>query len=194
MEEGLELKASAHLQGEVSADIPFTRSIRQGGIESAREWNLVVRRILDSCYDRWESQQYGIKLPLLGAVTHVVWADNIYFIGRSRDAVIAMGQDFTDILVACGMQWKKSSLQLLATLPHEEINCASLGLWQHGHFQPIELVVDMEALGTIISTSGSPLKPVRHRLAKATAAFWRISSALLCPDLSLHQRFQEFAK
>ena len=52
VEEGFDLKAAAHLQGEVFADLPFTRSVRQGGIESAWEWNLVVRRILDSFYDR----------------------------------------------------------------------------------------------------------------------------------------------
>eukprot|EP00973_Karenia_brevis_P061838 8601240-Karenia_brevis.AAC.1 len=52
----------------------------------------------------------------------------------------------------------------------------------------------MEILGTIVSSTGDPLRPVKHRLGKATSAFWALSKFLQCPELSLQQRFAELRK
>ena len=112
VEESLELEAEAMLHGVRSKTFPFTRSVRQGGVESTFEWNLVVRRMLDSCYDRWQAAGYGVRLPVVGLINHVVWADNLYFIGHSIEHVVAMAQDITDCLLSLRMRWKPSSLQL----------------------------------------------------------------------------------
>ena len=51
-EEGLELQVVGQIHCITIESIPFPRSVRQGGVESALEWHLVVRRILDSCHDQ----------------------------------------------------------------------------------------------------------------------------------------------
>ena len=150
---------------------------------------MVVRHILDTCIDRWISLQYGIDLPALGRTTHLVWADNVYFLGHSCEQVLSMTQDFTDMLVAMRMRWKLGSLQLLHT---DQALVQQAAIWQHGESVPVKVVEDMEVLGTLITSANDNLRPVRHRLAKAAAAFWSLSSVLRCPAVSLKQRFDEF--
>lgn len=134
LEETLDITATAELDGCPStAPFPFTRSVRQGGIESTFNWHTVIQYMLDTCIDRWQQREYGVDLPVLGRVTHLVWADNLYFLGHSAEDVTAMAQDFTDVLVASRMLWKRSSLQILGTGPMP----SSVMLWQHGH--PIEI-------------------------------------------------------
>ena len=54
-------------------------------------------------------------------VSHVVWADNIYFLGHSSEQVPCMAQDFTDLLVRFKLRWKPTSLQLMATEPRKHL-------------------------------------------------------------------------
>eukprot|EP00959_Pyramimonas_sp_CCMP1952_P046946 980095-Pyramimonas_sp.AAC.2 len=72
---------------------------------------------------------------------------------HTLEAVQAMAQDFTDILVSMSMQWKPASLQYLNT-------CRGTGgmeLWQHGRPLTVQLVQQMEVLGTLITSSGDSL-------------------------------------
>ncbi len=154
LEESLELSASASPQGNTTPEsFPFTRSVRQGGIESTWEWNLVVRRILDSCVDRWKGQNFGLESPALGKTTHVVWADNLYFLGHSIDQVIHMAQDFTDRLVELKMRWKPSSLQFLTTARGSANGCPSMIVQQNNQLQ-VAIVEDMDVLGAMLNSKG----------------------------------------
>eukprot|EP00973_Karenia_brevis_P082737 11468146-Karenia_brevis.AAC.1 len=78
-----------------------------------------------------------------------------------------MAQDVTDVLVAAGMVWKPSSLEVLTTALGAET--FEFYLWQSGQPLPVKQVTEMEVLGCKLSSTGDVLVPVRHRLAKATA-------------------------
>ena len=97
IEESLDLTAVASLEGVETSPFAFTKCIRQGGMESDWLWSLVVRRILDSCLEKWGLSGYGVNLPILGLTNHVVWADNACFVGHSLENVLAMAQDVTDV-------------------------------------------------------------------------------------------------
>lgn len=58
---------------------------------------------------------WGVELtsPQLGRTTHAVGVDNAQFLRHSWSHVIAMAQDYTDVLTATGMMRKPSSLQIL---------------------------------------------------------------------------------
>ena len=85
-------------------------------------------------------------------------------------------------------------MQLLSTLPAEEVHSTQIGIFQHGALLPVQLVEDMEVFGAVVSSSGDPLRPVMHRLAKAASAYWALSSVLRCTEVSLRRRSSEYTK
>ena len=94
----------AALAGVETSPFAFTICIRQGAMESDWIWNLVVRRILDSCLEKWRLSGYRVNLPILGFTNHVVWADRVYFVWHFLENVLAMAQDVTDVLVSLKMR------------------------------------------------------------------------------------------
>eukprot|EP00930_Biecheleria_cincta_P032316 TRINITY_DN22425_c0_g1_i1.p1 TRINITY_DN22425_c0_g1~~TRINITY_DN22425_c0_g1_i1.p1 ORF type:complete len:365 (+),score=19.24 TRINITY_DN22425_c0_g1_i1:329-1423(+) len=54
-------------------------------------------------------------------------------------------------------------------------------------------VTQLEVLGSVLSSDGSCMPAVRHRLGKSTSCFWKLSRALCEPALSLTQRMSEFS-
>ena len=86
------------------------------------------------------------------------------------------------MLVAMRMRWKLGSLQLLHT---DQVMVQQAAIWQHSESVPVKVVEDMEVLGTLITSANDNLRPVRHRLAKAAAAFWSLSSVLRCSAVRL---------
>eukprot|EP00973_Karenia_brevis_P032152 4433405-Karenia_brevis.AAC.1 len=192
IEESLELECSATLQGvDAGKPFPFTSAVKQGGVESTFMWNVVIRMLLDKLLDSWLDRQFGIELPRLGLVTHLVWADNLYFLGNSLQAVHTMMTEFTEILNEVSLFWKASSLELLHT---STLHIDNVSIHQHGHSLDVKVVLDMALLGTVLSSRSPQKAPVHHRFQKASAAFWKFGACLTAPELSATQRFQVFAK
>ena len=77
------------------------------------------------------------------------------------------------------MRWELRSLQLLASEPsHGD----KMDLVQFGECLTITVVEDMEVLGLLLTSASDILRPVRHRLSKATSASWSLDSVLGCPE------------
>ncbi len=76
-------------------------------------------------------------------------------------------QDFTDVLVSLTMRWKESSLQFLTTASKPALHGGAAPIWQRGEELAVTLVEEMEVLGTLLTSTGNPLRCVRHRLEKA---------------------------
>ena len=66
-----------------------------------------------------------------------------------------MMQDFTNLLVSVGMNWKAGSLQILHTGSVANECCFSL--LQHEQPMPVEAVETMELLGGVLSNRGDSL-------------------------------------
>ena len=146
----MELTASASFAGaEETQSFLYNRSVRQGGVESPWEWNVVMRHSLAVLAPSCEQRGFGIDIPYVRKLSHAVWADNCYFISTQLEHVSMMMQEFTDMLVAAGMWWKEGSLQVVYTGSASNPCCFELA--QMGCSIPVESVERMEALGSIIS-------------------------------------------
>ena len=141
--------------------------------------------------DGWNNREFGIELPVLDKVTHVAWADNVYFVSHKSLDVQTTAQDFTDVIVGFRLRWKPESLQLLTT---DRTDLAPVQLQQHGSNLEVEIVDELAILGSVISNTGSSMPAVQHILAKATVCFWKYQVLLCAPELSVAARFDDFYK
>eukprot|EP00973_Karenia_brevis_P081307 11271514-Karenia_brevis.AAC.1 len=170
----------------------FNRAIRQGGVESPWLFNLVLRMILYKCVLRWREAGYGVPLPNIGKFNHAAWADNIYLVAHSLHEIRCMFADLTCEMRAYGFHWNERSLKLLHTSahqPHEDIN-----VQVNNVSHTLKTVMEMEVLGCLIAPFASNVAAAEHRLEKATASFWALSSFLLCRQIHIQRRLTEFYK
>ena len=66
----------------VDQPIPFNKCARQGGVESAYEWNSVMMMCLSKLVPLWYESGYGVDLADGRRYTHAVWADNIWLMSH----------------------------------------------------------------------------------------------------------------
>jgi len=172
--------------------IAFSRSVRQGGVESAWEWNLPMRMILDQLLDQWLGAGIGIDLPGIGLVNHLLWADNVYFLAHSRKDLKVMLTDFSQKLYKLGLFWKLTSLEFLHTndLDNESVLNVDVG----DVVCSFKSVSVMCLLGSELSLDNPIAHPIEHRLRKGDACFWGLKDILLAKDLPLNVRFEEYVK
>ena len=97
--------------------IPFNYDActRQGGEEGPWAWDLLCRTVNDMLQKSWKDDENGIKLPLVGRVQILFWADNIYLSGNSWVTVSEMLFDLTSVLTKFGFIWKSDSLCLIGS-------------------------------------------------------------------------------
>eukprot|EP00973_Karenia_brevis_P078979 10961462-Karenia_brevis.AAC.1 len=193
MEETTGLSCSATVAN-VSQDRPFhfNRSVRQGGVESAWQWNLPMRMVLDRLVDSWAQRHLGIELPGVGLVNHLLWADNVYFLAHSREGLQTMIAEFSSSLYELGLRWKPSSLEFVHTCSGDAMGPLTVDVGPNSF--EFKNVAQMLVLGSVISTSRVICDAVEHRLQKGSACFWSLRDVLLAKDLSLKVRFCEYCK
>ena len=170
VKKALDLSATAAIQGIETTTFPFNGCAKQGGIESPWEWNTVMRHALDLCVDKRLKHGWGIDLPVVGRVTHAVWADNVYFVSHMPEDARTIVQEFTSVLNSFKLRWKPESLQYLTTAPDAS---AVMTIMQHAEELTVEYVTELEILGSMLSATGSSAPALKHRLAKAAACFWK---------------------
>jgi len=197
LEESLSLMAEARFPGiDSTIPFPFNRSIRQGGVEAPWQWNVTMRHLLALLVPSWERRGLGIKVPYVNCLTHFVWADNLYFLASSLVNLQVMMQEFTDLLVHAKLSWKSGSLQVMysGSVPNDccfnlqqdpAMDCGSIA---------VESVDVMEVLGAKLSSTGSSITILEHRLSKATSCFYSLGEFFLNRAASLWKKFDEFAR
>ena len=115
LEESMELTAVADFPGtDPTEHFGFNKCIRQGGVEAPWEWNAVMRKYLAILVPSWQERGMGVHISHRRSLTHVVWADTLYFLATSLEQLRITMQEFSDLLVQGGMQWKHGSLQMLS--------------------------------------------------------------------------------
>ena len=106
------LTGQATLGGVVTSDVfEFDRCLRQGGKESpsmvveyddarhasAAAWRLACGRVGVQLGNAWRS--------------HLVWADNLFFVARDASGLQGMMNEVTQVLAELDLKWKASSLE-----------------------------------------------------------------------------------
>eukprot|EP00973_Karenia_brevis_P088274 12240296-Karenia_brevis.AAC.1 len=92
--------------------VPFNKAIRQGGMESPFCWNRSVEQMLSCLAPSWKARGLGVSLSDDYCVTHVVWADNFFLLAASEQAVQTMVIELSAGLMARGLSWKPTSLEI----------------------------------------------------------------------------------
>ena len=77
---------------------------------------MVLKHALWEDVMTWGCFEYGIVLGMdsKDVLTHIIWADNIYFLAATAHQLQTMVNMATCSVHKFGMRWKPSSLQLLA--------------------------------------------------------------------------------
>ena len=88
----------------------WNKCIRQGGVESAFSWNNIMSFLLGMIVPAWLQRGYGILLGENKVLTHLVWSDNIYVIGKNLSEFKAMMETLTEVLEPNGLTWKENPL------------------------------------------------------------------------------------
>ena len=65
---------------------------------------------------QWIAWGIGVELPIVGRVTHLLWADNVFLLSHNKGHLAAMLQMLTDILASYGLRWKRQSLSYTHSL------------------------------------------------------------------------------
>eukprot|EP00959_Pyramimonas_sp_CCMP1952_P284456 5946463-Pyramimonas_sp.AAC.1 len=138
------------------------------------------------CVVEWEAAGLGVVLPHFGLFNHAVWADNVYFVGKSMLDVTTMFASMTREIGLNGFRWNPKSLKLL----HTDTSAGQLDVVVHvdGQDHQVECVAEMEVLGNLLAPLSDHVAAAKHRLAKASSAFWSHSSYYLCRHIHIQKR------
>ena len=105
-------KCSINLPGAGDSDwFDFQRGCKQGGVDTPKEFNMVLESAMEPSVLKWRLAGYGYKLQNGTLINHLIWADNILLIASSSTHMEIMIADLTSAFKGCGFHWKKDSLQ-----------------------------------------------------------------------------------
>ena len=120
---------------EFTSWVPWTKCIRQGGVESTFSWNLIFGWFMSMLHPAWCSSGFGIAVSSSVTVTHLLWSDNLYIIAKNIGEWQIMFTQLTNLLTVIvlegGIDYDESSW----TLPEfpEFIIHRKLELESHWH-------------------------------------------------------------
>ena len=155
-----------------------------------------MRDILAVLQLRWREEGLGIDLGDGGKkrLTHLAWADNIYFFDHNIDNIRKMFSDFTEMLLDRDLDWKEGSIEFLTQEGKKRRR-------EEDDLEVEQFVVrdkvytacrrkEMEVLGVMIADNGNTDSSLAHRIAKATRATYAKQSDLVNKRIAEGMRFQ----
>ena len=141
----------------------------QGGTESPKSFWQTVAMTIAEIIPIWRAQGAGIQVNNF-LLTHIIWADNVFLFAKEYGMLRLMSVQLTDALALKGLYWKASSLAWMCIDAHFVAPNFQLQMQQgDGEVKRCESI---ETLGALLTSDGSSVSAVRHRLHKANACFW----------------------
>ena len=99
------------VQDAISPPVTLGKGGRQGGTETPTEWNFLLDHALHDTVLCWLKRRYGWDpgdgLP---PISHVAWADDLFWFSPCFAQFASMCQDLTTALEDVQLTWKPSSL------------------------------------------------------------------------------------
>ena len=127
-------------------------------------------------------------------ITHVIWADSIFLLSKTREEAQEMINDVTDRMKEMGLEWKirnsdgSSALDCMAggELVEEEIRLTTRT--GEGEEVGFEQKKEIKALEITMGQEGNSYKCLRFRMRQAERAFWKHAKIFkgrgVVPDLT----------
>jgi len=163
-----------------SEKFAFQTGGKQGGVEMPDEWNMLLETVLGETVISWEERKFGFRLPgWERGITHAIWADNIWLIAASKQQLLTMTDELTEVIYAAKLRWKDTSLEILRGGLAKNSECDLTVLTPTMDFLTYRTVENMEVLGSMLDARGTTMTSAHHRCAKAEACFWAKSRIFL---------------
>ena len=153
-----------NLQRTAIPPLPLGKGGKQGASDTPCTRNFLLDDILADTVREWARKCFGVSLEdAQEAISHLVWADDIWWFSDSWNDFCTMSQDLTSALADGQLSWKPSSLQYLTNAPAEasfqegppesfctlDRSCAPLRFTK---------VSSMEVLGVLVDGVGDSLR------------------------------------
>ena len=133
------------------------RGGKQGGVETPEVSNTVLEWALEPLARSWRERDMGFSFDDNSpALTHLLWADNIWIIAGSMEEFLCMTRELTDTILSIGFRWKDVSLEYMP--------CGSLRDCSSGALEGYTMVDHMMILGTYLHNDGNTMASLQHRL------------------------------
>ena len=88
-----------------SAEVKQNRGVKKGSPESRLLFAVILARILRQAHQGWEQRGLGLRFPPLpSALTHVLFADDIFLFGCCEEDIRVMIFDITIMLRQAGLE------------------------------------------------------------------------------------------
>ena len=105
-----ELRARASVRGVSATEwVDYRHGGRQGGADTPALWRSLLDSVLRPCVRAWEEAGLGHRHGAPGeemSLQLLVWADNVWILGRSWSEAALMARAATEHLERAGMKWK----------------------------------------------------------------------------------------
>ena len=118
---GVTLTMDIPQAGEVDI-VSMMRTGIQGGAATPEIFKTIIEAIIETVIQTWLVLGFGILLNEGSALTHLVWADNIWLSATNRQDMAIMTQQLTGAVEEAGFKWKPTSLEYLHTVETAEKN------------------------------------------------------------------------
>ena len=70
---------------------------------------------LESTVRTWQREGLGVQCGNNRKMTHIIWADNIWLVARTREELRRLQEDVAKASEAKSLWWKDSSLKFMST-------------------------------------------------------------------------------
>ena len=142
----------------------------------------------------WERLGLGVKISPTRTVTHAIWSDNIYFVGKNLHEITIMIKSVTELFHHHGLSWKKKSvvwmeageIDKLVPLPEFPVP------GQEDPSLTMRQVISMDSLGTKIFFDGSDEGAVTEAIRRADNAFWAHKDVFFGKYIAWQAKFRFF--
>ena len=176
--------------------LKWSGALRQGGRDGPFGFNVFLRWLFHTLHEGWTSEARGWGILLEGrVVTHIVWSDNIFLLGATREQLRGMIQETTNVLNSHGMAWKTSECYFLhvggceIVLPEDVIRCQ-----QYGKNFELPRQAHVKALGTVIHQCGRTELAVEEQILKGKRSFYAQQDFFCNARIPASRKFQRYRR
>ena len=128
-------------------------------------------------------------------LSHLIWGDNIWFLGGSAAELQTMLDEATAALLPCGVRWKPKSLEVLwgAAMPRDQQQELTVAE-PDGSRLLFTSVEALAALGAWLTPTGETDTHQFHRARQADKAYFKHQKSLECRCTPVLPRLRAFAQ
>ena len=168
----------------------FEKGARQGAPRTPSLWNCMMNHLITEARGRWAASSGDLPRMVhwseeVDEHHLLIWADNIYWMASSLDALQKRVQDVARGFSRAGLSFSPESLELLgnSTFPGGTLHLVPGGV-------SFRRVTTLVCLGVALDGEGSTSAQIQHRVDQARGAWFRSRALLQSKHLTHEERYR----